>query len=188
MKAYLLLDRSGSMSNIWDETLRSVNSYAKSLDAKATVSVIAFDDQGFDVVRDNAVGFWSDITPATIHPRGNTPLFDSLARLIGVATKNNDPKTVVVVVTDGYENCSRNTTREQIDAMIKRCEAREWPVIFLGANFKDVYSATQSYTDSVDTVRSTRVLRKGHMTNNMVELASATTGYWDTGNRSRLYE
>ena len=54
MNAYILLDRTGSMSSIWDEALNSVNVYAASLgtqeedeigDVDASVTLAVFDAQ-----------------------------------------------------------------------------------------------------------------------------------------------
>lgn len=43
MNVYFLLDSSGSMASIWDESISSINGYIKNLDA--AVSNIAFTDE-----------------------------------------------------------------------------------------------------------------------------------------------
>ena len=70
--SYILLDRTGSMSGIWDEALTSVNAYAKSVgeeeageaDLDTKVSLAVFDAQDglqFDVLRRGvAAEQWSD--------------------------------------------------------------------------------------------------------------------------------
>jgi hypothetical protein len=48
---------------------------------------------------------------------------------------------VIVIITDGQENASREITRTGARALIEGAEKRGWKVVFLGANFADFTDA-----------------------------------------------
>ncbi|MEM7766756.1 MAG: VWA domain-containing protein, partial [Pseudomonadota bacterium] len=83
--SYILLDRTGSMSSIWDEALTSVNAYAASVaeeegdepdTLQTQVTVAVFDAQEglqFDVLRKGVnADTWSPVTNDEANPRGMT--------------------------------------------------------------------------------------------------------------------
>lgn len=143
MAVYILLDRTGSMAPLWVEAVSSVNTYVKELvkegaDDRITLAVFdAYQDgMRFDILRDAvSIGEWKDIDSDEVSPRGMTPLFDAIAKLIARAEEVNNDKTAIVVMTDGYENASREVTREAAKATIDRIRKKNWQVNFLGANF-----------------------------------------------------
>ncbi len=148
VSSYILLDRTGSMSDIWDEALGSVNAYADAVgkveegevdDLKTSVTLAVFDyQQGlqFDVLRkDVEPAAWTNVTNDDVTPRGMTPLFDAINRTITMAEADNPEKAVIVIMTDGHENSSREVTRDGAKAALERAEARGWEVVFLGAEF-----------------------------------------------------
>ena len=148
VSSYILLDRTGSMSDIWDEALGSVNAYAAAVgkveegeadDLETSVTLAVFDHQEgfqFDVLRKEIQpDAWDNVTNDEVSPRGMTPLFDAINRTITMAEADNPEKAVIVIMTDGYENSSREVTREGAKAALDRAEARGWEVVFLGAEF-----------------------------------------------------
>jgi Mg-chelatase subunit ChlD len=138
MNVYLLLDRSGSMSTLWSEAIGSINGYVSKLKKTDKVTVAAFDSVSYDVVRDVKVKEWTDIKDTEVSPRGGTPLYDACGKLMTQAETEKAKKTVLVVMTDGYENASQEYTQAAIKAKIKAFEDKKWEVIFLGANFDAV--------------------------------------------------
>ncbi|MBI1340552.1 VWA domain-containing protein [bacterium] len=152
MHAYILLDRTGSMSGLWDEALSSVNAYAQALaddsdgekvDARVTLAVFdAQDGLQFDVLRKGVrAAEWRNVAPDEASPRGMTPLFDAVARLVSLAEADAVKEAVLVIMTDGQENASREVTREGAKAAIDRAKAKGWETVFLGANFGDFADA-----------------------------------------------
>lgn len=145
LAAFILLDRSGSMGMKWTETLSSVNAYISGLakgKVKGHVTVALFDEHvgsQFDIIRD-AVD--SDkcklITPTEASPRGGTPLYDALSKIVNLAKQAAERKTVIVVMTDGQENASREVSREDAMAKVAECKGKGWEVLFLGADFDAV--------------------------------------------------
>lgn len=146
--AYILLDRTGSMSSIWEEALGSVNAYAEGLAQPAggappgpddRITLAVFDHQArlqFDVLREAVrASEWRPVTSAEASPRGMTPLFDAIARMIALAEADNPQRAIIVIMTDGAENASQEVTRDGVKAALERVRAKGWEVVFLGAEF-----------------------------------------------------
>jgi von Willebrand factor type A domain len=153
MQAYILLDRSGSMQSLWVEALSSVNAFAKELANKtdgpsvdSQVTLAVFDSQEslqFDTLRRKQPALhWENVTDKDASPRGMTPLLDAMVRIISLAEGDNPDKAVIVVMTDGQENASREVTREGVKAALDRVKAKGWEVVFLGANFDNIADAS----------------------------------------------
>lgn len=189
VQSYVLLDRTGSMSNIWDEALSSVNAYAESFaadapgaeiagaDIKTAVTVAVFDYQDgmqFDVLRDKVdPTAWQKINNDEASPRGMTPLFDAIGKIITRAEADNPEKAVIVIMTDGLENSSREFTKQGAKAALDRAQARGWEVVFLGAEFASFNDA-----EAVGMASSkTMAVGQGRMNESMDALAQKARAY-----------
>lgn len=178
MNVYILLDRSGSMSNLWDEAIGSINGYVETLKNSDKVHLAVFDSMSHDVIRDVKVKDWEIVSPTEVTPRASTPLYDSCGKVMTKAEEDNAKKTVLVVMTDGYENCSREYNQEAIKAKVKSFEDRKWEVLFLGANFDSV----EAVSGSVGVMSGkTMNISAGNMRSAMDTLTSYTTAYASTG-------
>ncbi len=145
MNAYILLDRTGSMGPIWTEALSSVNAYVAQLAQdedpadETRVTVACFDFQEslqFDVLRrDVTAKSFRPVTDSDASPRGMTPLFDAIARVVSLAEADAPQKAVLIVMTDGEENSSHEVTKQGAAAALERIRKKGWQVVFLGANF-----------------------------------------------------
>jgi hypothetical protein len=166
INVYILLDRSGSMANRWIEALSTINAYVKGLaDAKhdGAVTVAAFD--GFAAPPENIVNWpaqpgrrlqfdtlrlatrpqdWKPLSSEDAAPRGDTPLYDAIGRLCTLAAADVNPKGVILLMTDGQENASREITREGAMGMLDRNRARGWDVVHLGIDFREVAAQAAS--------------------------------------------
>ena len=178
MNVYVLLDRTGSMASIWAETLSSVNAYVEKLAADtlaARVTLAMFDSHGgtqFDIIRNGVdVKAWSPVTEQEASPRGYTPLYDAIGRLMGLAAADASNKATVIVVTDGHENASREVTREGAKAMLDKARARGWDVVFLGANFDAFDQAASVGTQAAHTLN----IQPGAMRAAMAEAVAPRT-------------
>src|SRR5688572_6609609 len=127
--SYILLDRTGSMEPIWSEALSSVNAYADGLasldggprvDADITLAVFdAQDGFQFDVLRKGVdAEDWNDVTNREVNPRGMTPLYDAIGRIVSLAEKDKPEKAVLVIMTDGEENSSTEMTKKAAKAAL----------------------------------------------------------------------
>jgi hypothetical protein len=151
---FILLDRSGSMDALWSEAINSVNGYVKKLadDGVDTGVTLAAFDSGptggldFAIVRDRVIPqSWSPVSATEITPRNSTPLNDAIARLVAMAKAGNYDKCAIIIMTDGYENASREFCGVQghalVRAMLDECRTKGWQVIMLGANFDNAAQA-----------------------------------------------
>ena len=189
VQSYILLDRTGSMSDIWDEALTSVNAYADSFaadapgaeiaggDIKTAVTLAVFDHQDgmqFDVLRDKVdPAKWSDVTNDEANPRGMTPLYDAIGRIINRAEADAPEKAVIVIMTDGLENSSSELTKQGAKAALDRARAKGWEVVFLGAEF-----ASFSDAEAVGMAASkTMAVGQGQMRESMDNLAQKARAY-----------
>ena len=136
------------MNSIWSEALSSVNAYATAIgkveegetdDLETNVTLAVFDYQEglqFDVLRTEVTPqAWTNVTEEEVSPRGMTPLFDAINRTISLVEADDPEKAVIVIMTDGHENSSKEVTREGAKAALDRAEKRGWEVVFLGAEF-----------------------------------------------------
>lgn len=144
--SYILLDRTGSMEPIWTEALSSVNAYADGLATldggprvDADITLAAFDANDglqFDVLRSGVdAERWRKVTSDEVNPRGMTPLYDAIGKIVTLAEKDNPRKAVIVIMTDGEENSSREMTKAAAKAALDRVRRKGWEVVFLGAEF-----------------------------------------------------
>jgi hypothetical protein len=156
--SYILLDRTGSMEPIWSEALSSVNAYADGLatldggprvDADITLAVFdAQDGFQFDVLRSGVdAERWRAVTSKEVSPRGMTPLYDAIGRIVTLAEKDRPEKAVIVIMTDGEENSSTELNKKAAKAALDRVRNKGWEVVFLGtefSNFNDAEGVGQS--------------------------------------------
>lgn len=147
---YVLLDRSGSMSSIADDTVGGFAAFVREQQAVAgrcKLSLAQFDDVYERVY--TAVDI-QDVPPLVLQPRGSTALHDAMVRLIGEAgaelaalPEHERPGTVLVaVLTDGHENSSREASGATVKALVERQQHQwGWQFTYLGANQDAVLTA-----------------------------------------------
>lgn len=138
----LVVDRSGSMATTCDDAQAAINKLfedQRKVEGKLTVNLSQFDTEHDDlyVMEDIA-----KVDGYVLQPRGGTALLDAVGRqiihtgsLLAAFDEDKRPGQVVfVVVTDGFENSSREFRLAQIKAMIKeQRETWKWDFLFLGA-------------------------------------------------------
>jgi Mg-chelatase subunit ChlD len=143
----VLLDRSGSMEAIKNETISGLNYFLKEQKAagdNASFTLVQFDSQSTDVVHESRpIRDVPDLNGDTFQPRGSTPLLDALGQTIdstgralaAIPAASRPDKVVFVVITDGQENASHLFTKARVKEMIDHQTAKyNWKFIYLGAN------------------------------------------------------
>lgn len=142
----IVLDRSGSMQSVWDDTIGGFNSFLESqqkLPGECTISAIQFDDHYEPLYTTKPVAEAQKLTRETYVPRGSTALLDAIGRtIVDTGTKlaalpedQRPSKVLFVILTDGHENASREYNRAKVFEMIKlQRETYKWDFVFLGAN------------------------------------------------------
>ncbi|WP_419838013.1 vWA domain-containing protein [Candidatus Poriferisodalis sp.] len=152
-KVWILLDRSGSMSGLEAAVVKGVNRFIAEQAAEpgsCRLTVAQFDSEApFEVLVDDVSVHKAD--PHVLEqyePRGLTPLFDAVGRLIGCADRRvkqrrkagKKPEDQTVVIwTDGYENASTDYSAADIHELIGKRREQGWAFVFMGAN-QDSYA------------------------------------------------
>lgn len=139
----VILDRSGSMQSIRADMEGGYAAFLaeqRASPSPCVVSLYQFDDR-FDVVYQEVP--LASAPGLSLVPRGSTALLDALGRsivmigerLAAKAEHERPGKIVVMVVTDGQENASREFTRELVREKVKhQTDVYGWQFAFLGAN------------------------------------------------------
>src|SRR3990167_6933613 len=129
----IVLDRSGSMATIKDDMVGGLNAFIKNqrdLTIPCSVSLYQFDTD-YEIVCENVP--LADFADIALVPRGCTSLLDALGRTLA-RTRDKKTKKLVVVITDGHENSSREFNVQTVKKAIEKRRASGWEFIFLGAD------------------------------------------------------
>lgn len=141
----IIIDRSGSMENIKDDMNGGLHTFIdKQLEgvdsSKRTVSLYQF-DTSHDCVHD--FDLLEDAKSYELVPRGGTALLDACGRAINdvgaklkkLPESKRPGNVMVIIVTDGQENSSREFTRAHVKEMIQHQQDKyNWKFTYLGAN------------------------------------------------------
>jgi hypothetical protein len=140
---YFLLDRSGSMVSLRADTIGGFDTFIaeqRTAPGRCRVTLAQFDNEYDEVYADRDI---ATVPSLVLVPRGSTALLDALGRLVVTAGERlaalpeaDRPGSVIVgVMTDGYENASRDWTHDRIKALIEQ-QSREygWQFLYLGAD------------------------------------------------------
>jgi uncharacterized protein YegL len=149
-----ILDRSGSMSSVIDDAIGGFNEFLKKqkkLDDDATMTVALFDDR-YELLYNNVdLQKVEKMTRAEWSPRGLTRLYDAIGKTINdvdselkkLKKKNRPDKIIVAIVTDGFENDSREYSQSDIQKLIKQKKKADWQFVYLAAD-QDAFEAGTS--------------------------------------------
>lgn len=153
-----LLDETGSMQSIKDDTVGGFNAYVETLQkggANIIFSLVSFNSS---VTQKRYVaepiGKIEPLTDANYQPRAMTPLIDASVKIINataeaVQKRDDDPNVVIVMQTDGQENVSVEYTNADLAALIKEKDAAGWQFVFLGAGL-DAFAAAREAGIMID--------------------------------------
>ena len=151
-----ILDRSGSMAGLEDDTIGGFNAMVekqKKEAGEALLSTVLFSDDS-DVLYDRVdVRKVEPMTERQYRVGGCTALLDAIggavhhiANVHKYAREEDRPgKTIFVITTDGMENASCAYDYNEVQRMVKHEQEKYgWEFLFLGANM-DAISAAHSF-------------------------------------------
>lgn len=154
----IIIDESGSMQSIKREAIDSVNETIQTIrsaqnkhdDQEHYVSFITFNDDVKTVYKCVPVNEVRELTAETYCPECCTALYDAMGISLNALRPKvgEGDKVLVTVVTDGYENASKEYSGKAIKALVDELKAKGWVFAYIGAN-QDVeaVAATISITN-----------------------------------------
>lgn len=156
---HLIVDKSGSMMDCIEDTINGFNEQVNQIKQK----VEAYPEEeilmGLTVFNDHVKHILNNVAPANVptltnevyKPNGSTALLDAIGLTIKELEKDrydiNDSiptKFLVIILTDGYENCSKIYNLDLIRSLILKLEKTgNWTISFIGATL-DAVDVAQS--------------------------------------------
>ena len=156
----IIIDESGSMQSIKKAAIDSVNETIQTIrsaqkkhdDQEHFVSLVTFNDDVKTVYECVPVDEVKELTAENYQPDCCTALYDAMGISLNALRKKvaEDDKVLVTVVTDGYENASKEYNGKAIKALVDELKAKGWVFAYIGAN-QDVeaVAATISITNTL---------------------------------------
>lgn len=141
----IILDESGSMSCIERQAIDGVNETVQTIRAAQKkhdeqehyVTLVSFNSDAvktiYDKVEANRV---EELGNEQYQPSCCTPLYDAMGVSLTKLRKSvaEDDVVLVTVITDGYENASREYTGASIKSLVELLKAKGWIFTYIGAN------------------------------------------------------
>lgn len=185
----MVLDRSGSMESCIAGTIEGFNAFIKQqqeIPGKAWFHMLQFDDRFETVYPWADLATVSPLNTDTFKPRGSTALFDAIGQTLTflsteVAKKcKGTHKVIVAILTDGFENASREYTKEKVFDLIHKKQDEGWEILFLAANQDAIASATSM---GIATRNSSNFMASSAGTRDAYHVMSASTASYRTGEK-----
>ena len=143
----LLLDESRSMEAIRQPVVDGFNAMARTVaelerqfpDQEHRICLVTFNGTGIRTPLFNEPA--SQLTPLTLEsylPRSTTPLYDAMGqaitRLRALTDGPADHRVLVTILTDGFENASREYSQAAIQTLVEELTEKNWTFTYSGAN------------------------------------------------------
>jgi len=147
-----LLDRSGSMEGLENDTIGGFNAFVRKqcqLEGETLLTTVLFDHE-YEILWNGIEANKVQLTNKKYFVRGTTALLDAIGRTIldvGTRLKNTNEqsrpgKVLFVITTDGMENASSEFTYQKVRELIEhQTKKYNWEFIFLGANIDSTEEA-----------------------------------------------
>lgn len=140
----IILDESGSMESIKKAAVDSINESLQSIrhaqrryeEQEHYVTFVTFNDYTRTMFECAPIDMINDIEMNDYHPRCCTALYDAMGSSISNLRKrvSMQDKVLVTIVTDGYENSSREYRRADIKSLVEKLKGEGWVFAYMGAN------------------------------------------------------
>jgi uncharacterized protein YegL len=140
----IIIDESGSMQSIKQAAINNVNETIQTIrsaqkkheEQEHYVSLVTFNDDVKSIYECIPVNEVMEITENNYRPDCCTALFDAMGISLNALRKKvaEDDKVLVTIVTDGYENASKEYSGKAIKALVDELKAKDWVFAYIGAN------------------------------------------------------
>lgn len=133
MDVVFILDRSGSMHGSETDTIGGFNSYIeKNRNNNYKITTVLFDNEYELLYEGVNIKDVKKLTNKEYYTRGSTALLDAIGRSINYMDQKESKKAIFIITTDGYENSSREFSKDKIKKMIKKHTNYEF--MYIGAD------------------------------------------------------
>lgn len=164
----IILDASGSMFATKNDTAGGLANFIeqqKAVEGKCKLTLAQFNDyNGLQYLIDRKNITEVEWNPDAYDPKAGTPLYDALGTVISKVNKSKAAHKILMIITDGQENSSKEYTKETATALISGLEKDGWEVLYLGAK-QDSFAVGRGMGISVEgtanwdqTQRGTQIL------------------------------
>ena len=141
-----IIDESGSMYELKKDTIGGFNSLIEKQKAEkdndTSVSVVFFNSEVKEICKNKKIGDVKLLKDKDYVPGGCTALLDAIGITLSKDYEvENDTKTLVVIMTDGYENSSKEYSYDTIKKIINEKKKDGYEFIFMGANIDAIGEA-----------------------------------------------
>ncbi len=144
----IIMDRSGSMWDIRKPAIMGFNEVLGGVKAAQTkyaetqeqfITLVLFDSASIDEVYWNADPSKAEhLTNETYVPGSSTPLYDAMGRTLTKLERelkgDENHSVLVTVITDGYENDSREYDLVSVKALVEHLKDRGWTFAYMGTD------------------------------------------------------
>lgn len=176
----IIIDESGSMQSIKNAAINSVNETIQTIrsaqrkheDQEHYVSLVTFNDDVKTIYECVLVDEVKELTAESYLPDCCTALYDAMGISLNALRKKvaEEDKVLVTVVTDGYENASKEYSGKAVKDLVDELKKKNWVFAYIGANqdveavaatmsiknvmkFETTNAGTQEMTDRVNESR-----------------------------------
>ena len=151
----IIMDRSGSMWDIRKPAIMGFNEVLGGVKAAQTkyaetqeqsITLVLFDSASIDEVHWNADPSKAEhLTTKTYVPGSSTPLYDAMGRTLTKLERelkgDKNHSVLVTVITDGYENDSREYDLAAVKALVEHLKDEGWSFAYMGTDH-DVHAVS----------------------------------------------
>lgn len=140
----IIMDESGSMQIIKRKAIDSVNETIQTIrssqkrheEQEHFVSLVTFNNEVKTIYECVPIKEVKEITNVNYHPDCCTALYDAIGMSLNALRKkvSEGDKVLVTIVTDGYENASKEYNDKAIKALIDELKTQYWIFAYIGAN------------------------------------------------------
>ena len=142
-----IIDKSGSMYSLANDTIGNFNSVIEEQkkdkeNGKVDVTTVLFDSQHSKLHDRVDIEEVKEMTDKDYKPNGCTALLDAVGDTLNNLSKVEgvkDRNVVVAIITDGFENSSKEYNKAQVKDLIEAKEKDGWKILFFGAGI-DAFS------------------------------------------------
>ena len=186
-----IIDKSGSMACTADDAIGGFNTFLvkqRELGGEAKLTLILFDNVCKVIHEGEDLDSIVDLSSRNYVPGGGTALLDAVglgidkvvSRHAELEEEEKPERIIMVVVTDGGENGSKEYKRDVLLSKINDCRSNGWEFVFLGAD-ESAFSEASSMGISKSAIRGYDASSRSGVTSMYMDMTSAVGSYRCSG-------